>query len=155
MEINELIKIGVDRIKGRLYSNPVLEATLLLSKLMKVDKVYIYTHGKDEVPEEIVEEYMKVGDGLEGGFIEDISSQRRQRRPWFVNRAQFTMAFSFLRDVLCSLLCSIVRHQRLTITWRRATIRQPLSAGLKRYTVAPRFGGPSSRQVHDHEMPPW
>jgi len=59
LEINELIKIGVDRIKGRLYSNPMLEATLLLSKLMKVDKAYIYTHGKDNVPEEIVKEYIE------------------------------------------------------------------------------------------------
>lgn len=68
MEINELIKIGVDSIKGRLYSNPMLEATLLLSKLMKVDKVYIYTHGKDEVPEEIVEEYMKAVEKRSKGY---------------------------------------------------------------------------------------
>lgn len=59
MEINELIKIGVDKIKGRQYSNPVLEATLLLGKLMNVDKVYILTHGRDTVPEEIVEKYME------------------------------------------------------------------------------------------------
>jgi release factor glutamine methyltransferase len=68
LEINELIKIGVDSIKGRLYSNPMLEATLLLSKLMKVDKVYIYTHGKDEVPEEIVEEYMKAVEKRSKGY---------------------------------------------------------------------------------------
>ena len=68
MEINELIKIGMDRIKGRLYSNPMLEATLLLSKLMKVDKVYIYTHGKDEVPEEIVEEYIKAIEKRSKGY---------------------------------------------------------------------------------------
>lgn len=68
MEINELIKIGVDRIKGRLYSNPVLEATLLLSKLMKVDKVYIYTHGKEQVPEEIVEEYIKAIEKRSKGY---------------------------------------------------------------------------------------
>lgn len=59
MEINELIKIGVDKIKGRQYSNSVLEATLLLGKLMNVDKVYILTHGRDTVPEEIVEKYME------------------------------------------------------------------------------------------------
>jgi release factor glutamine methyltransferase len=68
LEINELIKIGVDSIKGRLYSNPMLEATLLLSKLMKVDKVYIYTHGKDEVPEEIVEEYIKAIEKRSKGY---------------------------------------------------------------------------------------
>lgn len=68
MEINELIKIGMDRIKGRLYSNPMLEATLLLSKLMKVDKVYIYTHGKDRVPDEIVEEYMKAVEKRSKGY---------------------------------------------------------------------------------------
>lgn len=68
MEINELIKIGMDRIKGRLYSNPVLEATLLLSKLMKVDKVYIYTYGKEQVPEEIVEEYIKAIEKRSKGY---------------------------------------------------------------------------------------
>ena len=49
----------MDKIKGRQYSNPVLEATLLLGKLMNVDKVYILTHGRDTVPEEIVEKYME------------------------------------------------------------------------------------------------
>ncbi len=34
-------------IKDRQYGNPILEATLLLGELLNVDKVYIYTHGRD------------------------------------------------------------------------------------------------------------
>ncbi|NLY77150.1 MAG: peptide chain release factor N(5)-glutamine methyltransferase [Tissierellia bacterium] len=68
MEINELLKIGVDRIKGRQYGNPVLEATLLLGKLLNVDKVYIYTHGREQVPEEIVEKYMEAIEKRSKGY---------------------------------------------------------------------------------------
>lgn len=60
MEINQLLRIGVDKIKGRQYGNPVLEATLLLGKLLNVDKVYIYTHGKEEVSEDIVDKFMEM-----------------------------------------------------------------------------------------------
>jgi len=60
VEINQLLRIGVDKIKGRQYGNPVLEATLLLGKLLNVDKVYIYTHGKEEVSEDIVDKFMEM-----------------------------------------------------------------------------------------------
>jgi len=68
LEINELIKIGVDRIKGRQYGNAILEATLLLSKLMNVDKVYIYTHGREKVPEDIVEKFMEAIEKRSKGY---------------------------------------------------------------------------------------
>lgn len=68
MEINHLLKRGVDIIKDREYGNPVLEATLLLGKLLNVDKVYIYTHGKDQVPEPIVDKFLELMDKRSKGY---------------------------------------------------------------------------------------
>ena len=68
MEINHLLQKGVDMIKGREYSNPVLEATLLLGALLNVDKVYIYTHGKDQVPEPIVDKFLELMDKRGKGY---------------------------------------------------------------------------------------
>lgn len=58
MEINQLLKKGVDMIKGSQYGNPVLEATLLLEELLDVDRIYIYTHGEEEVSEDIVDKFL-------------------------------------------------------------------------------------------------
>ncbi|NLX61174.1 MAG: peptide chain release factor N(5)-glutamine methyltransferase [Tissierellia bacterium] len=68
MEINKLLKIGAEKIKGRQYGNPVLEATLLLGKLLKVDRVYIYTHGHEEVPDFIVDKYFEMIDRRRAGY---------------------------------------------------------------------------------------
>ena len=68
MEINKLLRIGVDKIKGRQYGNSVLEATLLLGKLLNVDKTYVYTHGKEEVPEDIVDRFMKLIEKRANGY---------------------------------------------------------------------------------------
>lgn len=68
MEIKKLLKIGADKIKGRQYGNPILEATLLLGKLLKVDKVYIYTHGDEEVPEAIADKYFEMIDKRKEGY---------------------------------------------------------------------------------------
>jgi len=68
LEINQLIRIGVDRIKGRQYGNAVLEATLLLGKLMNVDKVHIYTHGKEQVPDEIVNKFLEAIEKRSKGY---------------------------------------------------------------------------------------
>lgn len=68
MEINKLIRLGVDKIKGRQYGNPILEATLLLGKLLKVDKVYIYTHGDEEVPDFVVDKFFEMIDRRKEGY---------------------------------------------------------------------------------------
>ncbi|GMG95518.1 peptide chain release factor N(5)-glutamine methyltransferase [Tepidimicrobium xylanilyticum] len=60
MEINRLLQKGIDLIKDRPYTNPSLEATLLLSRLLKVDKIYIYTHGKEKVSEPVVEKFLEL-----------------------------------------------------------------------------------------------
>lgn len=68
MEINKLLRLGVDKIKGRQYGNPILEATLLLGKLLKVDKVYIYTHGDEEVPDFVVDKFFEMIDRRKEGY---------------------------------------------------------------------------------------
>ena len=68
MEINHLLQEGVDMIKDREYGNPVLEATLLLGNLLNVDKTYIYTHGKDEVSEPIVDKFLELMDKRAKGY---------------------------------------------------------------------------------------
>ena len=60
MEINQLLKIGVDTIKNRQYGNPLLEATMVLESLLDVDRIYIYTHGKEKVPYSIVDKFLEL-----------------------------------------------------------------------------------------------
>mgnify|MGYP000969597296 FL=1 len=60
MEINHLLKKGVEMIKDREYGNPVLEAALLLGKLLNVDKTYIYTHGDTQVPQPTVDKFLEL-----------------------------------------------------------------------------------------------
>ena len=59
MEINHLLKKGVEIINGREYGNPVLEANLVLEQLLNVDRIYIYTHGKEQVPGPIVDKFLE------------------------------------------------------------------------------------------------
>ncbi|MBU5436748.1 peptide chain release factor N(5)-glutamine methyltransferase [Tissierella sp. MSJ-40] len=68
MEINKLLEKGVDLIKDREFGNPVLEAILILSNLLNVDKTYIYTHGKDEVSQEVEDKYLKLMNKRASGY---------------------------------------------------------------------------------------
>lgn len=60
MVINELIKLGLELVQDREYINPILEARLILSKLLKVDKTYIYTNGEKEVSKEIQLKFIEI-----------------------------------------------------------------------------------------------
>lgn len=51
MVIKDIISKGMELIKEREYSNPHLETILVLSKLLDVDKSYIYVHGDKEIEE--------------------------------------------------------------------------------------------------------
>lgn len=68
MEINHLLQRGIDLIKGREYSNPILEATLVLKSLLNVDKVYIHTHGKDRVDQEVVDRFLEIMEKRSKGY---------------------------------------------------------------------------------------
>lgn len=59
MEINTLLKKGIEILGYREYSEPVLEVVLLLSNLLNVDETYIYTYGEKEVPKAIEEEFLE------------------------------------------------------------------------------------------------
>lgn len=60
MEINQLLKTGVDMIKDREYGNPVLEATMVLETLLDVDRIYIYTHGKEKVEQATLDKFLEL-----------------------------------------------------------------------------------------------
>lgn len=60
MVIKELLKLGVDIIKENEYGNPNLEAMLILSKLLNVDRSYIYTHFDINVDEDIKERFLEL-----------------------------------------------------------------------------------------------
>ncbi|MBZ2174940.1 peptide chain release factor N(5)-glutamine methyltransferase [Schnuerera sp. xch1] len=68
MEINQLLKKGANMIKGRQYGNPVLEATLLLGELLNVDNTHIYTHGKEEVSQVIVDKFLELMEKRSKGY---------------------------------------------------------------------------------------
>lgn len=68
MEINHLLKKGVDMIKDREYGNPVLEATMVLEDLLNVDRIYIYTHGKEQVPENTVDKFLEAMEKRAKGY---------------------------------------------------------------------------------------
>ncbi len=68
MDINSLLKKGVNIIGEIKYGNPHLEAVLVLAKLLKVDKVYIYIHGEKEVEPEIEQEFIKLMEKRATGY---------------------------------------------------------------------------------------
>lgn len=68
MEIKKLLKIGVDKLGEREYLNPTLDALLILSYLLNVDKSYLYTHGDRIVSEEIVDKFLYYIDNRKTGY---------------------------------------------------------------------------------------
>lgn len=60
MVINDLLKEGVTLMKGLAYANPILESILVLSHILKEDKVYIYTYGDKEVDKDQAQEFIKL-----------------------------------------------------------------------------------------------
>lgn len=68
MVINELLKKGLEILGNHQYSNPQLEVRLILSKLMDVDKSYIYAFGDKEVSDHIVKEFLKLMEKRSKGY---------------------------------------------------------------------------------------
>ena len=58
MVINELIKLGVEELKDREFSNPMLETRLILAKLLNVDKSFVYAYGEKEVSGEVADKFI-------------------------------------------------------------------------------------------------
>ncbi|MGM0396013.1 MAG: peptide chain release factor N(5)-glutamine methyltransferase [Bacillota bacterium] len=57
MVVDQLLKEGVESLLENKHTNPQLEVRLILSRLMEVDKSYLYAYGDREVPEEIAQEF--------------------------------------------------------------------------------------------------
>lgn len=68
MVINELLRLGLDKLKGREFANPALEARLILAKLLKVDKSYIYAYGEKEVSKEVEEKFVEFMEKRADGY---------------------------------------------------------------------------------------
>jgi release factor glutamine methyltransferase len=68
LEINALLREGVRRMGSREYLNPTLDSVLLLSYLLNVDKIYIYTHGREEVSSEIVDKFFSFVEKRREGY---------------------------------------------------------------------------------------
>lgn len=60
MVVKDIISRGMELINKKEYSNPYLETILVLSKLLDVDKNYIYVHGDKEIEESIIIEFFDI-----------------------------------------------------------------------------------------------
>lgn len=58
MVIDQLLQEAVNLLSSNEYSNPNMEARLILSHLLKVDKSYTYAHGDEKVGPDIEAKYM-------------------------------------------------------------------------------------------------
>lgn len=68
MVINQLLKIGLEKLSYREFSNPQLEVRLILAKIMNVDKSFIYAFGDKEVTEEVSNEFFKLIEKRSSGY---------------------------------------------------------------------------------------
>ena len=57
MVIDQLLAEGIKSLENIEYTNPQLEVRLILSRLMGVDKSYLYAYGNMEVPEDLVHDF--------------------------------------------------------------------------------------------------
>lgn len=58
--IEKLLKDGMNIIEKRDFNNPYLDVQLILSYLLKKDKIYLHLHNKEEVSEEITKKYYEM-----------------------------------------------------------------------------------------------
>lgn len=68
MVIQELLVEGINALEGIKYSNSQQEARLILSKLLGVDRSYIYAHGNQEVSTPIAEKFMDIIERRRDGY---------------------------------------------------------------------------------------
>lgn len=58
--IEKLLKDGTGAIKQREYNNPFLDVQLILSHLLKKDRIYLHAHRNDEVDEEVALQFYEM-----------------------------------------------------------------------------------------------
>ena len=60
MVIDQLLSEGIKSLQDKEYTNPQLEVRLILSRLMDVDKSYLYAYGDKEVSHDLVRRFRKM-----------------------------------------------------------------------------------------------
>lgn len=68
MVIDELLKKGIETLGSREYTNPQNEVRMILSKLLDVDKSYIYINGDREVSKDIGDKFFAMIDLRKSGY---------------------------------------------------------------------------------------
>jgi len=66
--IEKLLKDGIEIIKQRDYNNPLLDAHLILSHLLKKDKIYLHLNRKDEVDEQTASKFYEMAKKRNEGY---------------------------------------------------------------------------------------
>jgi len=66
--IEKLLKDGTEIIRQREFNNPFLDAQLILSHLLKKDRIYLHTHVKDEVDSAIAERFYEMASKRNEGY---------------------------------------------------------------------------------------
>lgn len=77
MVIGEIIELGVSILGQMDYTNTKLEARLILSKLLNVDKSYIYAYEDMEIDQSVKEEFIRIMEKRATGYpIQYILNER-------------------------------------------------------------------------------
>ena len=58
--VKSLLQKGIDILGEGEYFNPLLDSQVILCFVLNVDKIYLYTHGNDEVSHENVDKFLKL-----------------------------------------------------------------------------------------------
>lgn len=66
--IEKLLKEGIEKIKQRQFNSPLLEAELILCKLLQKDRIYLHLKGKEEVNEEVAREFYRLVEKRSEGY---------------------------------------------------------------------------------------
>jgi len=66
--IEKLLRDGINIIKEREYNNPLLDVQLILSYLLKKDKIYLHMHMNEEVEKYVSEKYYDMVERRNLGF---------------------------------------------------------------------------------------
>lgn len=66
--IEKLLKDGIEIIKEREFNNPFLDVQLILSYLLKKDKIYLHLHRKDEVDDNTAKKFYEMAKKRNEGY---------------------------------------------------------------------------------------
>lgn len=66
--IEKLLKDGIEIIKEREFNNPFLDVQLILSYLLKKDKIYLHLHRKDELDENTANKFYEMAEKRNEGY---------------------------------------------------------------------------------------